>query len=360
MSNEEVTMADKTESLLANCTSGGCGAKIGPGELSALLGKFPAVRDERLLVGFDCSDDAAVYALDGGAPNGAMAIVSTVDFFSPMIDDPFVFGQIAAANALSDVYAMGASPFLALNLVCFPEKLPKSMLADILAGGAEKIAEAGAVLGGGHSIYDKETKYGLAVTGLTEIKNVIRNNTPRIGHCLILTKPLGVGIIMAADRVGAASADGMQKAVNSMRRLNRYAAEKMRGFNVSACTDVTGFGLLCHLLEMCGNAVSAEIWPDELPVFNEAVDYANDFLLTAAAQRNRNHFNKQGLVEKLPFAMQELMFDPQTSGGLLICVDPEQSQQLLNAIQKDDPQARIIGRIIKPYGHNNIILFGGK
>ncbi|MDR2923571.1 MAG: selenide, water dikinase SelD [Treponema sp.] len=346
-------MANKIESLLANCTSGGCGAKIGPGELSALLGKFKTVKDGRLLVGFDCSDDAAVYALDS-----TKAVVSTVDFFSPMIDDPFVFGQIAAANALSDIYAMGASPFLALNLVCFPEKLPKTILADILAGGSDKIAEAGAVLGGGHSIYDKEIKYGLAVTGFAEIKNVIRNNTPHIGHCLILTKPLGVGIVMAADRVGAASADCMQKAVNSMRRLNRYAAEKTRGFNVSACTDVTGFGLLCHLLEMCGNTVSAEIWPESLPVISEAAGYADDFLLTAAAQRNRNHFGKQGMVEKLPFAVQELMFDPQTSGGLLICVDPEQSQELLSAIQKDDPDARIIGRITKR--QDDIIIFGGK
>jgi len=345
-------MPKETDSLLANCTSGGCGAKIGPGELSALLGKFSAVKDERLLVGFDCSDDAAVYALDDDK-----AIVSTVDFFSPMIDDPFVFGQIAAANALSDIYAMGATPFLALNLVCFPEKFPKTILADILAGGADKIAEAGAVLGGGHSIYDKETKYGLAVTGLVEKKNVIRNNTPRIGHSLILTKPLGVGIVMAAERVSAASADAMQKAVNSMRRLNRYASEKIRGFTISACTDVTGFGLLCHLLEMCGNSVSAEIWPEALPVINEAAGYANDFLLTAAGQRNRNHFGKQGQVEKLPFATQELMFDPQTSGGLLICVDTEQSQQLLNAIQKDDPDARIIGCIIDPYGRNDIVIW---
>jgi len=346
-------MAAKTESLLANCTSGGCGAKIGPGELAALLGKISAPRDEHLLVGFDYSDDAAVYTLDD-----TKAIVSTVDFFSPMIDDPYVFGQIAAANALSDIYAMGAAPFLALNLVCFPEKLPKTILADILKGGAEKIAEAGAVLGGGHSIYDKETKYGLAVTGTVELKNIIRNNTPRVGDSLILTKPLGVGLVMAADRVGAASDNAMQKALNSMTRLNRYAAEKTRGYNVSACTDVTGFGLLCHLLEMCGDTVSAEIWPDALPIISEARGYADDFLLTAAAQRNRNHFGKKGRVDSLPFAIQELMFDPQTSGGLLICVDPEQSRQLINDIQKDDHWARIIGRIIKR--KDDIIVFGGK
>jgi selenide,water dikinase len=218
------------------------------------------------------------------------------------------------------------------------------------------------VLGGGHSIYDKETKYGLAVTGIAERKNIIRNNTPQAGHHLILTKPLGVGIIMAADRAGAASADAVQKAVDSMRRLNRYAAEKIRGFKISACTDVTGFGLLCHLLEMCGSAVaggavSAEIWPGELPFFSEAEAYAGEFLLTAAGQRNRNHFNKQGPVDSLPFVTQELMFDPQTSGGLLICVDSEQSRHLLAAIQKDDPQARIIGRILPR--QDEIILFGG-
>ena len=334
-------MMNQSYSLLANCTSGGCGAKIEPGELSALLNLFPAVHDNRLLVGFNASDDAAVYAIDDDR-----AIISTADFFPPMVDDPFIFGQIAAANALSDVYAMGGAPFMALNLVCFPEALPKTMLADILAGGADKIAEAGAVLGGGHSIYDKETKYGLSVNGFVERGRIIRNNTPEIGHALILTKPLGVGIIMAADRVGEADQGAITKAVDSMRRLNRYAAEKMRGYHVSACTDVTGFGLLCHLLEMCGASAAAEIWPEELPVIKEAAGYANEYLLTAAGQRNRNHFSNHGRVDSLPFATQELMFDPQTSGGLLICADPEQAPALLADIQKDDPAARIIGCII--------------
>jgi selenide,water dikinase len=352
--SDNIIMENKFDSnfscnLLSNCTSGGCGAKIGPGELSLLLGKLQVPKDSRLLVGYDCSDDAAVYALDNGR-----AIVSTVDFFSPMIDDPLIFGQIAAANALSDVYAMGATPFLALNLVCFPEKLPKSILADILSGGAEKIIEAGAALGGGHSIYDKEIKYGLAVTGLVNSNHIIRNNTPQAGHSLILTKPLGVGIIMAANRAGEASAEAVQKAVDSMRRLNRYAAEKMLRFNVSACTDVTGFGLLCHLLEMCGTEYSAEIWINELPFFEEASVYADEFLLTAASQRNRNHFASFGQVEALPFAVQELLFDPQTSGGLLICVDSEHAGTLLSDIQKDDPAARIIGRIL-PQQNKKII-----
>jgi len=331
----------KPASLLAECTSGGCGAKIGPGELSSLLGKLPQLHNEHLMVGFDASDDAAVYIQGDGR-----AVISTVDFFSPMVDDPYIFGQIAAANALSDIYAMGGTPVLALNLVCFPEKLSKLILADILTGGADKITEAGAVLGGGHSIYDKETKYGLAVTGFADKDSIIRNNTPEAGHSLILTKPLGVGIILAAERASAAAPAAVQKAVDSMRRLNRYAAEKMRGYKISACTDVTGFGLFCHLLEMCGDTVSAEIQRSELPYFPEAAAYAEDYMLTAAGQRNRNHFAGNGMVDKLPFALQELVFDPQTSGGLLICVDPDQAPGLLEDIQRDDPAARMIGKII--------------
>ena len=351
------TIGNESFSLLSNCTSGGCGAKIGPGELSSLLEQFPILKNHNpqngnLLVGFDSSDDAAVYALDGGK-----AIISTVDFFSPVADDPFVFGQIAAANAMSDVYAMGGTPVLALNLLCVPENFPKSIPTEILAGGADKIAEAGAVLGGGHSIYDRETKYGLAVTGIIDRKDIIRNNTPQSGHSLILTKPLGVGIVMAAERVGAASGEAVHKAVESMRRLNRYAAEKMRGFSVSACTDVTGFGLLCHLLEMCGGTMTAEIWPENVPFISEAAVYAEDFLLTAAAQRNRNHFSTSGSADTLPFVIQELMFDPQTSGGLLICVDSEQSHDLLTAIQMDDPAARIIGCMQQR--QNDIIVFRG-
>jgi selenide,water dikinase len=330
----------KLPSILSVCTSGGCGAKIGAGELSVLLGTLPRFSSPELLVGFDSSDDAAIYRL-----NDEESLISTVDFFSPMLDDARAFGRIAAANALSDVYAMGGKPILALNLVCFPESLPKSILRDILEGGAEKIAEAGAVLGGGHSIYDKEPKYGLAVTGIVKTGSFIRNNTPKPGHALILTKPLGVGIILAAARGGEASDPAVEKAVASMQRLNRYAAEKMASYDVSACTDITGFGLLAHLLEMCGDAVSAHIDTEVLPCIPEAVAYAEEFLLTAAGQRNRNHFGQRGAVENVPFAKQELMFDPQTSGGLLICVNAPEADALLADIRKDDPEAAVIGRI---------------
>lgn len=336
-------MTNHFESLLSNCTSGGCGAKIGPNELASVLDDLPQFTTEQLLVGFRTSDDAAIYALDD-----EKALVSTVDFFPPMVDDPYLFGQIAACNALSDVYAMGGRPFLALNLVCFPEKMPKSVLGQILAGGMEKIREAGAVVGGGHSIYDKEVKYGLSVNGFVPRSGYYHNDSPREGHTLILTKPLGVGIILAADRVGLASEAALQAATDSMCRLNRYAAEKLPAYHVSACTDITGFGLLNHLLEMCGKSVSAELWPEELPIMPEAAAYADDFLLTAAGQRNRNHFasQKAGTVDTLPFSTQELLFDPQTSGGLLICTDTAEAPTLLAAIQKDDPKARIIGQIL--------------
>jgi len=286
------------------------------------------------------------------------SLISTVDFFSPMVEDARTFGRIAAANALSDVYAMGGKPLLALNLVCFPEDLPKTILREILEGGAEKIAEAGAVLGGGHSIYDKEPKYGLAVTGIVKTDKVIRNDTPRAGDALLLTKPLGVGIIMAAARGEAASIDAIQKAVASMGRLNRYAAEKMMRRNVSACTDITGFGLLAHLLEMCGGAVSAHIDVDSLPCIPEAISYAEEYLLTAAGQRNRNHFGERGAVEEVPFAMQEIMFDPQTSGGLLICVDEAEAAALLAEIREDDPEAALIGRIVPK--QDKEIIFSGR
>ncbi|MDR1148992.1 MAG: selenide, water dikinase SelD [Spirochaetaceae bacterium] len=337
----ELLMA-QNDNLLSNCVSGGCGAKIESEGLARLLAGIPAGSNARLLVGYDASDDAAVYRLDE-----ERSLIFTVDFFPPMVNDAKTFGRIAAANALSDVWAMGGRPVLALNLVCFPETMDKRVLADILAGGAEKIAEAGAVLGGGHSIYDKEPKYGLSVTGIVETARVLRNNTPKAGHKLILTKPLGVGIVMAALRVGLASAAAVRRALASMERLNRYAAESMAGFNVSACTDVTGFGLLVHALEMAGNSAAIMLYPDALPLIPEAVDYADDYLLTAAGQRNRNRVEKLVDVSALPFAVQELMFDPQTSGGLLIAAPPGEAEKLVLSIKNaGDESAAIIGEIV--------------
>ena len=255
-------MNQKLNSLLENCTSGGCGAKVSPGVLSELLVGLPVFHDDNLLVGYSSSDDAAVYRLDD-----TRSLVMTVDFFPPMVDDAKTFGRIAAANALSDVYAMGGRPLTALNIVCFPQAMDISVLRDILAGGAEKVLEAGAILAGGHSIYDKEPKYGLSVTGIVDTDSILRNDTPRIGDRLILTKPLGVGIIMAALRGGLAGPDVIGIATASMERLNRYAAEKLPGFDVSACTDVTGFGLLAHALEMVGECGITRPLAGSAPVF---------------------------------------------------------------------------------------------
>ena len=335
--------------LLEGCTSGGCGAKISPGELSKLLTGLPVFHDENLLVGYESSDDAAVYKL-----NDEQSIVMTADFFPPMVNDPATFGRIAAANALSDIYTMGAKPLMALNLVCFPQSMDLEILKEILIGGAEKVAEASAVLCGGHSIYDKEPKYGLAVTGVVDSDKILRNNTPEQGHKLILTKSLGTGLIMSALRGGVADNEAVVKATRSMERLNRYASEKAHGFNVSACTDITGFGLMVHTLEMASDNASIVIYPDEVPYFSEAYQYAEDFLITAAGQRNRNHCAGRTDISGLPLALQELFFDPQTSGGLLLCVAPEQAADLLAAIKEDDPAAMIIGEVVKR--RRNVIL----
>ncbi len=340
----------KLPSLLDNCTSGGCGAKISPGELSKLLTSLPVRSDANLLVGYGSSDDAAVYRIDDHR-----SLVMTADFFPPLVDEPRTFGRIAATNALSDIYAMGGEPLTALNLVCFPESLDLEILNEILTGGAEKVMEAGAVLAGGHSIYDKEPKYGLAVTGIIDNGRIIRNDTPERGHKLILTKPLGTGIIMAALRGEVASWAAVDKAVAAMERLNKYAAEKMRNYTVSACTDITGFGLMVHMLEMASDKVSILLYQGEIPYFEEAYQYAEEYLVTAAGQRNRNFLAGKADVSGLPFALQELLFDPQTSGGLLIAVKEGQAAALLAEIQTGDPAARVIGEIVTR--DRDIILF---
>jgi selenide,water dikinase len=349
---------NKTPSLLSNCTSGGCGAKIGAGELSELLAGFQMKNDPSLLVGFEGRDDAAVYKIGDGK-----ALVSTVDFFPPMVDDPFLFGKIAAANALSDVYAMGGRPLFALNLVCFPQNLDRSILKDILAGGADKVLEADAVIAGGHSIFDHEPKYGLAVTGIVDPRLMLRNTGCKSGDALILTKALGVGLVMSAYRAGKAGADEYNAAAASMERLNRYAGEKIAeldsalplnkalmadiGRKVHACTDVTGFGLAVHASEMAASSHTIVIDSASLSLLPGALSFAENDLGTAGGERNRSYMQGKIDMGGIPAAMQEIVFDPQTSGGLLIAVAPEAAQQLCNAIRQDDPAAAIIGEVKK-------------
>lgn len=337
--------------FLSQCTSGGCGAKIGPNELAGFLSNLPNFSDEKLLVGFDSSDDAAIYQL-----SEELALISTVDFFSPMVEDPRTFGRIAAANAMSDVYAMGGEVLFALNLVCFPEKLDKQILSEILIGGAEKLKEAQASLAGGHSIYDHEPKYGLAVTGQVDPQKIIHNNTPKIGDILILTKALGVGLILSAMRGGLASKAAESAAIDSMERLNKYAAQKMQDFPVHACTDVTGFGLLVHANEMAAGHVTLVIDTEQLPLLPEAYHYAEEFLATAAGQRNRQFIESKVDLTAITPAFQEILCDPQTSGGLLLSVAPNSAMECLEAIQKDDPATKIIGEVCKKEHNQSIII----
>ncbi|EOH92196.1 selenide, water dikinase [Enterococcus haemoperoxidus ATCC BAA-382] len=337
--------------FLSQCTSGGCGAKIGPNELAGFLKNLPKSSDEKLLVAFDTSDDAAIYQV-----SEELALISTVDFFSPMVEDPRTFGRIAAANAMSDVYAMGGQVLFALNLVCFPEKMDKQKLSEMLIGGAEKLEEANASLAGGHSIYDHEPKYGLAVTGQVDPQKIIHNNTPKIGDVLIITKALGVGMIQSAVRGGLACKESEAAAIASMERLNKYAAEKMRDFPVHACTDVTGFGLLVHALEMAGDNVTLIIDTEQLPLLPQAYYYAEEFLATAAGQRNRQYIGSKVDLNTVSPAFQEILFDPQTSGGLLISVAAEKALECLKAIQKNDPVAAIIGEVYKKESNRPIIL----
>jgi selenide,water dikinase len=322
------------------CQGGGCTAKLGPDALASILAKLPKIHDPRLLIGFESSDDAAVYQL-----RDDLAVVTTIDFFPPMVDDPYTFGQIAAANALSDVYAMGGDVLTALNIVCFPEKWDLNILGQIMLGGSEKVREAGGLLVGGHSINDVDVKYGLSVTGTIHPNHIWANNGCQVGDQLILTKPLGVGIVCTANRVGEASEAAMVLAVQSMTTLNKYASENVRKYRVHGCTDVTGFSFLGHLHEMLGDRYGAEIDTLEVPFIREATKYANDFLLTEAAQRNRNHVEPFVEFRDVPFSMQEILFDPQTSGGLLLSIDAADAAAALAEIEKLGLPCGIVGTI---------------
>ena len=323
------------------CKGGGCTAKLGAGILSRVLERLPKFdKDPALLIGYDSKDDAAVYKL-----TDEVAVVQTLDFFPPMVDDPYTFGQIAATNALSDIWAMGGQVKTALNIVCFPEKSDLNILGEMMRGGAEKVAEAGGVLAGGHSIADSDVKYGLSVMGVVHPDHIYANNTPQTGDCLVLTKRLGVGILCTANRVGEASAEAMAAAIASMTTLNKYAAQCCRAYEIHACTDVTGFSFLGHLHEMMDGAHSCRIEAGAVPVFSEALRHADEFLLTAAGQRNRNHTGPFVRFENVPFAMEEVLFDPQTSGGLLVALPKEQAAALVEDLRRGGASAAVVGEV---------------
>ena len=306
----------------------------------------PNIEDANLLVGMENSDDAGVYRL-----NDEQAIVQSVDFFTPVVDDPYAFGQIAAANALSDIYAMGAKPLTAMNLVSFPVgKLKMDILAKILQGGSEKIREAGAVLVGGHSIDDAEPKYGLSVTGIVHPDHILSNAKAIPGDVLILTKPLGVGIITTGIKRGIVSPEAEAEVIEVMATLNKGAAEAAIEVGVHAVTDVTGFGFLGHLHEMLqASRCSAEVHASAVPVLDSVWECIKQKAIPAGTQANRRHL--EGEVDFAPDVSEEVqivLFDAVTSGGLLLAVPEERVDLLIKRLEiYKTPAAAVVGRIQK-------------
>jgi selenide,water dikinase len=305
---------------------------------------LPSVEDPNALVGPDTADDCAVYRI-----NDTHAIVQSVDFFTPIVDDPYTFGQIAAANSLSDVYAMGAEPLFALSIMGFPQhNLSLDVMAEIMRGGADKAKEAGISVLGGHTIEDSELKYGLVVTGYAEIDQIRTNGGAKPGDDLVLTKPLGVGAISSAIQRGIASEGLIQKAATLMATLNKQAAQAVREVGVNAVTDVTGFGLLGHLLEMTqASKVSAEIFADSIPTLEEAWEFVRKGKIPAATHTNLKYVNPHlQYGDRLPAEVPLMLADPQTAGGLLIAVPSEKKEQLIARLKElKTPAASHIGRI---------------
>ena len=298
-----------------------------------------------LLVGFAGRDDAGVYRL-----NDNTALVQTLDFFTPMVDDPFVFGQIAAANALNDVYAMGGRPLLAMNIVCFPECEDKEVLRGILAGGLSKINEAGALLVGGHTVDDNEPKYGLAVTGVVHPEQIIGNHGARPGDLLILTKPLGSGVITTALKADMAAEAAAKEAMRWMSTLNREAAEAMQSAGAHAATDITGFGLVGHLREMAAaSRVNVEMNTDRLHFMTGALDYAGMGLVPAGAYRNRDYVIPHVKYRREPDpAVSDLLFSPETAGGMLIALDQGAAERLQAELTRRNCPAWVVGQVPEP------------
>ena len=324
---------------------------MGPEALAQVLrplhNLFRADYYPNLLVGLEVSDDAAVYRI-----NDDVAVIQTLDFFPPVVDDPYDYGAIAAANAMSDVYAMGGEVVLALNICGFPPDLPPEVIAEILRGGAEKVAEAGGVIAGGHTLDDKEPKYGLAVMGLVHPDRVLTKASARPGDVLLLTKPLGVGIITTALKGEVADPAHVAAAVESMKTLNRHAARLIQQVGVYACTDVTGFALLGHGYEMAEKSgVRLRFYVDRLPFLEGARQYAEDWLFPGGACRNQQYYERwvdfaPGVSEE----MQMLLFTPETSGGLLIAVPRSEAQALLRRLEEGGDRGWIIGEVMDGEG----------
>ncbi len=314
------------------------------------MSKLPKFDDDNLLVGLETSDDAAIYKI-----NDETALIQTTDFFTPVVDDPYMFGQIAAANALSDAYAMGGEPRIALNIVGFPNCLDPQILGEILRGGADKVMEAGAVLVGGHSVQNDEPLYGLSVAGFVHPDKILKNYGAMPGDVLILTKQIGSGVVNTAIKAGIASAAATCEAQAVMASLNKKAKEVIENYPVSACTDITGFGLIGHLAEMAvPSNVLCEINSNNVPYMEDSISYANLGLIPAGAYKNREYSESEVHVEDgVEQAKLDLLYDPQTSGGLLISLPEKYVDSVMaDFTRKDlDTKVSVIGRVVE-YDNN--------
>ena len=335
---------------LASCA--GCGAKVGAGVLAQLLEGLQVHWDPNLLVGFDKSDDASVYKVSED-----LALVQTVDFFPPIADDPYLFGRIAATNALSDVYAMGGEPKLCLNVMAIPESMPREAVHDLLRGGYDAVYEAGALITGGHTILDDEPKYGLAVTGFVHPDKVLTNSGAKPGDVLLFTKPIGIGVLTTAAKADMASEEGIRMAEKMMTTLNKAPRDAMVKYRVHACTDVTGFGMLGHTYEMAqGSEVEIELHVDKIDLIPESLELARMGILPAGMYRNRT-FAEPGVdAGDTELAKQDLLYDPQTSGGLLMAVDPADADALFEELKAVAPSAQRIGVVREYRGGKHIFL----
>lgn len=350
-------MGKNTKKLTQLSSRCGCGGKFTPESLAKVLTHIEVKEEERdpnLIVGFDKSDDAGVYKISED-----LALVQTVDFFTPVANDPYTFGQIAAANAISDVYAMGGKPLTALNLASFSANIGPDILAEILKGGADKIREAGATIAGGHTITDEEIKYGVSVTGLVDPKKVVTNSGAKPGDLLILTKPLGAGVLTTALKIEFITDEEFQgEAAKVMATLNKIASEEMQKVGVNSCTDITGFGLIGHTYEMAsGSDVEITIDSKKLPMMNKVMDLIKEYCLPSGAYTNEKYFEKWvHFGENISEQMRLALFDPQTSGGLMISVSEDKAQELLENINKrSEIKAEIVGQV-HPKGTNKNII----
>jgi selenide, water dikinase len=309
------------------------------------MSKLPKLRkDENLLVGLDTSDDAAVYKVSDD-----VAIIQTLDFFTPVVDDPYLFGQIAAANALSDIYAMGGTAKVAMNIVAFPNCLSPSVLGDIMKGGADKVAESGALLIGGHSIQNDVPLYGLSVTGFVHPEKIQKNYGAKEGDILIITKQVGTGIVSTAAKVDMASKEACEEAIKVMTTLNRLPKEIMDNYPVHACTDVTGFGLLGHGIEMAEpSEVSFELYADEIPYVTESMSLAEMGMIPEGAYKNKKYFDSKVDLSGVKEVYGDLLFDPQTSGGLLYAVEAKYGEEIIKALKGSSlaTEVAVIGKVV--------------